>query len=239
MINHAFFSSIFIANWKLNGNFDFIKEYFLKLKVNSKNCIVICPPNIYLNSVKQNNVNLFTGAQDVSIYQNGAYTGELSARMLQDTNIHFCLVGHSERRQFFNETNETVNLKSKNLIENKIIPVICIGENFDEKKQNKTKDILTKQLNECIPEISDYENTIIAYEPLWAIGTGITPSLEEIEEVHYFIKNLDKKFNQFKVLYGGSVKPSNSAEIVRLKNVNGCLIGGASLKVDEFNSIIT
>ncbi len=239
MINLSKFSSIFISNWKLNGNIEFINQYFTKLLINSNNCVVVCSPSIYLNRLKTNSNNLFSGAQDVSIYDEGAYTGELSAKMLSDENIQFCLVGHSERRQYFNEKNHLINLKIKNLISNKITPVICIGETLEEKEKKITKEVLTKQINESIPDIANFENSIIAYEPIWAIGTGLTPSLEDIEQVHEFIKNINNKFGKFKVLYGGSVKASNSAEITNLKNVDGCLVGGASLKVDEFNSIIS
>ena len=239
MINLANFSSIFVANWKLNGNIEFIKQYYQKLSINNANCIVICSPSIFLNKLQNNNKNLFSGAQDVSVYDEGPFTGEVSAKMLNDNKIKFCLVGHSERRQFFNEKNQNINLKSKNLIENKIIPIICIGETLDERKNKLTKEVLTKQIEECIPDLSNFENTIIAYEPIWAIGTGLTPNLEEIEIVHDFIKKFKDKFNKFRVLYGGSVKPSNYKEINALKNVDGCLVGGASLKVDEFNSIIS
>ena len=239
MIKLANFSSIFIANWKLNGNTEFINEYYQKLLPNSKNCVVICSPSIFLNKLKNNNKNLFSGAQDTSIYIEGAFTGELSAKMLLDINIKFCLVGHSERREYFNETNETVNIKSLNLINNNIIPVICIGETLEQKEKKITKDVLTKQICESVPDLSNFENTLIAYEPIWAIGTGLTPSIQDIDEVHSFIKDIDIRFNKFKVLYGGSVKASNSAEINSLKNVDGCLVGGASLKVEEFNKIIS
>ncbi len=239
MINFDNFSSIFVANWKLNGNIEFIKEYYQKLLINTKNCIVICAPNIYLNFLNINNFNLFSGAQDISIYNKGAFTGELSASMLTDNNVNFCIVGHSERRLYFNESNETVNQKAINLIENKIIPIVCVGETLEEKEKNITKDILLKQVEKSIPNISNYKNTIIAYEPIWAIGTGLTPTLKEIENVHTYIKSIDEKFNKFKVLYGGSVKSSNSQDINALNNVDGCLIGGSSLIVDDFNKIIS
>ena len=239
MINLSSFSSIFIANWKLNGNIDFIKEYYQKLSTNPNNCVIICSSPIYLNKLSNNDKNLFSGAQDVSIHNDGAYTGELSAKMLSDFNIKFCIVGHSERRQYFKENNETVSQKSKNLIENDIIPIICIGETLEQKEKKITKEVLTKQVLESIPEIANFDNAVIAYEPIWAIGTGLTPSNVEIAEVHDFIKNINNKFNNFRVLYGGSVKASNSADINGLKNVDGCLVGGASLKVDEFNSIIS
>ena len=238
-MNFDNFSSIFIANWKLNGDIQFIKEYYQKLIPSNNNCVVVCPPNIFLNQLKTNNSTLFSGAQDVSIYNEGAYTGEISAAMLNDNNIKFCIVGHSERRQHFNESNKAVNLKSINLIKNKIIPVVCIGETLEEKEKKITKDVLLKQINESIPAISNNQNTIIAYEPIWAIGTGLTPTLDDIDEVHSYIRNIDKKFNKFKILYGGSVKSSNSADINQIKNVDGCLIGGASLKVNEFNTIIS
>ena len=239
MVNLDKYSSIFIANWKLNGNSSFLKDYYEKLKVNSNNCTIICSPSIYLKSLKRNNENLFCGAQDVSSYKEGAYTGELSASMLRDNNIDFCLVGHSERRQYFSETNDNVNTKSSNLIEENIIPVICIGETLEQKKNYLTEEILSSQIKGSIPNAANHQNALIAYEPVWAIGTGLTPTLDEINQVHEFIKNFDAKFRSFKVLYGGSVKSSNSKEINELSHVDGCLIGGASLKVDEFNKIIS
>ncbi len=233
------FSSIFIANWKLNGNYDFIKEYYLKLSLNPNNCVVLCAPSIFLNRLETNETNLFSGAQDASTFIKGAYTGELSVSMLKDNNISFCLVGHSERRNHFKENNQIVNKKSKNLIDYKIIPIICVGETLEQKEKKMTKEILKKQIEESVPETANFKNALIAYEPVWAIGTGLTPTLKEIDEVHQYIKNLDKKFNNFKILYGGSVKPENSVDINSLKNVDGCLVGGASLKVEDFNSIIS
>ena len=239
MINLDEYSSIFIANWKLNRNYSFLKDYYQKLNVNSNNCTIICSPSIYLKSLKGNNENLFCGAQDVSSFKEGAYTGELSASMLKDNNIDFCLVGHSERRQYFAETNDNVNIKSANLIEENIIPVICIGETLEQKEKNLTEEILSTQIRDSIPKSANHQNALIAYEPVWAIGTGLTPTLDEINQVHELIKNFDTRFSNFRVLYGGSVKSSNSKEITGLSHVDGCLIGGASLKVDEFNTIIS
>ena len=125
------------------------------------------------------------------------------------------------------------------MINKNIIPIVCVGETLQDKEKNLTKEILRTQIEDSIPEQSDYKNTIIAYEPIWAIGTGLTPSLEDIEDVHSFIKNINKKYEKFKLLYGGSVKASNSADINNLVNVDGCLIGGSSLITDEFNSIIS
>ncbi len=239
MINLTSFSSIFIANWKLNGNKAFIKEYYQKLSPGKGNCVIVCSPNIYLSQLYSNNKNIFSGAQDISKFIEGAYTGELSSIMLKDFDINFCIVGHSERRKYFNEVDQSVNLKSSNLIKHNIVPVICIGETLEEKEKGITKDVLKKQIENGIPDNSSDLNTIIAYEPIWAIGTGLTPTLNEIDEVHETIRNFDLKFKNFKILYGGSVKSSNSADINKLKNVNGCLVGGASLDFNEFNIIIS
>ena len=139
---------------------------------------------------------------------------------------------------FDNETNTDVSLKSSRVIEYKIVPIVCIGETLQEKENGKTNDVLSTQLEESIPLSSSSENTIIAYEPVWAIGTGLTPSLEEINKTHEFIKNHNSKFADYKNLYGGSVKVNNAKEIVSLSNVDGALIGGASLKADDFSKII-
>ena len=240
MIKINSFSSFFVANWKLNGDFKFIDQFIDNLKVpedNSK-CIVICPTSIHLDYLRCKKNNFYVGAQNVSEHQDGAFTGEISCNALLDLNIEFCILGHSERRQLFNETNNDVCLKSFRVIENKIVPIVCIGETLEEKENGKTNDVLSKQLEDSIPISSNADNTIIAYEPVWAIGTGLTPSLEEINKTHDFIKNHNSKFADYKILYGGSVKVNNAKEIVSLLNVDGALIGGASLKADEFTKII-
>ena len=244
MVNLDKYSSIFIANWKLNGNSSFLKDYYEKLKVNSNNCTIICSPSIYLKSLKGNNENLFCGAQDVSSFKEGAYTGELSASMLKDNNIDFCLVGHSERRQYFAETNDKVNTKSSNLIEENIIPVICIGETLEQKEKNLTEEILSSQIKDSIPNLANHQNALIAYEPVWAIGTGLTASPDQAQDMHAFIRKfISEKYgndiaNETSILYGGSCKPSNAAEIFCKKDVDGGLIGGASLKAEDFVGII-
>ena len=239
MVNLDKYSSIFIANWKLNGNSSFLKDYYEKLKVNSNNCTIICSPSIYLKSLKGNNENLFCGAQDVSSYKEGAYTGELSASMLKDNNIDFCLVGHSERRQYFAETNDNVNIKSSNLIEENIIPVICIGETLEQKENNLTEETLSSQIKDSVPNSANHQNALIAYEPVWAIGTGLTPDENEIKETHLHIKKkLDQHFNtDIPILYGGSANAENCSQIISIDNVGGLLVGGASLKKHDFNAI--
>ena len=240
MLNLNNFSSFFVANWKLNGNFKFIDQFISELKIpnNTSKCVVICPTSIHLDYLTLKKNNFFVGAQNVSQHNEGAYTGEISCNALSELNIEFCIVGHSERRQLFNETNNDVCLKSSRVIEYKIVPIVCIGETLEEKEKGKTNDVLSKQLEDSIPISSNADNTIIAYEPVWAIGTGLTPSLEEINKTHEFIKNHKSKFADYKILYGGSVKANNAKEIVSLSNVDGALIGGASLKSDDFTKII-
>ena len=237
------FNKIIVANWKLNGNFDFINSYFKDLysntSFNTNNCGVICPPSIYLQSCfSTNTTSFFLGAQDCSNFNSGAYTGEVSASMLKDNNCEFCIVGHSERRKIFNQSDEEVRIKAENLINNDIIPIICIGETLKEKDNGFTKDILHKQLLNSLPIINSLETIVIAYEPIWAIGSGLTPSLEEIHNIHSFIKKDIENFRFSKILYGGSVKSSNAQEILNIENVDGVLVGGSSLDPLEFIKIL-
>ncbi len=240
MINLGSFSSYFVANWKLNGNFQFIDQYIdeLQLIENKSKCIVICPTSIHLDYITRKKHKFYLGAQNISQYKEGAYTGEISCSALNELKIEFCIVGHSERRQMYHETNSDTNLKSSQLINHDIVPIVCIGETLEQKKEGKTKYILEKQLADGLSENSNSTNTIIAYEPVWAIGTGLTPSLDEINKTHNFIKSHKAKFNNYKILYGGSVNAKNSKDIVSLSNVDGALIGGASLKTEEFRKII-
>ena len=240
MIKLDNFSSFFVANWKLNGNFKFIDQFIGKISLpkDSSKCVVICPTSIYLDYMSKNKKGFYVGAQNVSQHKDGAFTGEISVESLSDINIDFCIVGHSERRQFFFENNLEINYKSENLIKNNIIPIICVGETLEDKEKGITNDILEEQLKKSIPISSNFENSIIAYEPVWAIGTGLTPTNDEINETHSFIRQHNEKFNKFKIIYGGSVKASNVNEITSLLNVDGALIGGASLKSDEFTKII-
>ena len=241
MIDLSHFPSFYIANWKLNSSFEFINNFISSLSIDksTKKCVVICAPYIYLNYLEVKRKDFYLGSQDCSCFEEGAYTGEISAKMLNEVGVNFCIVGHSERRQYFSESNEIVKLKAIRLIKNNIIPIICVGETLEEKKNNKTQNVLKHQLKKSVPESSNQFNTIIAYEPIWAIGTSLTPSLEEIENAHRYIKNLSKKLFNFKIIYGGSVNSKNSKLISKIDIVNGSLIGGASLKINEFNQIIS
>ena len=240
MLKLSNFSSFFVANWKLNGNLQFIDQFISNISLPNANskCVVICPTAIHLDYLSKNKNGFYVGAQNVSEYEEGAYTGEISVRSLNETNVDFCIVGHSERRQIFKEKNQDINLKSERLVANDVIPIICIGETLEQKEKGITNTVLEEQLMNSIPSSSTYENTIIAYEPVWAIGTGLTPTIDEIDETHRFIRSHNDKFNKYKILYGGSVKASNAKEITHLANVDGALIGGASLKSEEFTKII-
>ena len=240
MLKLSNFSSFFVANWKLNGNLQFIDQFIsnISLPNNNSKCVVICPTAIHLDYLSKNKNGFYVGAQNVSEHEEGAYTGEISVRSLIETNVDFCIVGHSERRQIFKEKDQDINLKSQRLVANNVIPIICIGETLEQKEKGITNTVLEEQLMNSIPSSSTFENTIIAYEPVWAIGTGLTPTIDEIDETHRFIRSHNDKFNKYKILYGGSVKASNAKEITHLANVDGALIGGASLKSEEFTKII-
>ena len=240
MLKLSNFSSFFVANWKLNGNFQFIDQFInnLSLPKDNSKCVVICPTAIHLDYISKNKNGFYVGAQNVSEHEEGAYTGEISVHSLSDLNVNFCIIGHSERRQIFKETNDEINLKSERLIGNGLIPIICIGETLEQKEKGITKKVLEEQLMNSVPSSSNFENTIIAYEPVWAIGTGLTPTIEEIDETHRYIREHNDKLNKYKILYGGSVKASNAKEITGLPNVDGALIGGASLKPQEFSVIL-
>ena len=240
MLKLSNFSSFFVANWKLNGNLQFIDQFISNISLPNANskCVVICPTAIHLDYLSKNKNGFYVGAQNVSEHEEGAYTGEISVRSLVETNVNFCIVGHSERRQIFKEKDQDINLKSERLVANNVIPIICIGETLEQKEKGITNTVLEKQLMNSIPSSSTFENTIIAYEPVWAIGTGLTPTIDEIDETHRFIRSHNDKFNKYKILYGGSVKASNAKEITHLANVDGALIGGASLKSEEFTKII-
>jgi|TARA_A100001234_G_scaffold43701_1_gene36018 triosephosphate isomerase len=240
MLKLSNFSSFFVANWKLNGNLQFIDQFISNISLPNANskCVVICPTAIHLDYLSKNKNGFYVGAQNVSEHEEGAYTGEISVRSLIETNVDFCIVGHSERRQIFKEKDQDINLKSQRLVANNVIPIICIGETLEQKEKGITNTVLEEQLMNSIPSSSTFENTIIAYEPVWAIGTGLTPTIDEIDETHRFIRSHNDKFNKYKILYGGSVKASNAKEITHLANVDGALIGGASLKSEEFTKII-
>jgi triosephosphate isomerase len=235
------------GNWKLNLDIDESKNLVSHLNPKSDVEIVIAPVfvNIFplVSYAKEKSIAL--AAQNCSSHTSGAYTGEVSAPMLKKIGCEFIIVGHSERRSIFNEDNEMIARKAKAVYLNNMIPIICIGESKDQRENGVTNDILSQQIESVLGELTSIKDGIkrmvIAYEPVWAIGTGLTPNSDQIEEAHSHIKNVisQNDFNiDTKVLYGGSLKPENAEEILNIQNVDGGLIGGASLKSETFNKLI-
>ena len=220
-----------IGNWKMNGSKEEKESVLKSLKgLKTKNKVVLCLPFTLLYG---ENHGITIGAQDVSNHDNGAYTGDISAKMLKDAGAEYVIVGHSERRLYHNETNEIVKQKATMAIKNGIIPIVCVGETMEEKNSGHTIAVIKKMLLESIPDSGEY---IVAYEPRWAIGSGLTPSESEIVTA---VKSVfDTLPNPMPILYGGSVNVDNAQDIVSIPYVDGLLVGGASLKSDTFLPII-
>ncbi len=239
----------FIAgNWKMNGTLDTISEISKidKLSEGYEGDIALCLPNTIISKANENisHKKLLIGAQNCHHEESGAYTGDVSAKMLKDAGAKVIIVGHSERRQIYKETNEIISKKAESIINSDLLTIICIGETEEEKNMGLTSTTVCTQLKNSMPSISNETNTVVAYEPIWAIGTGRIPSLKEIEVVHKELRSLVSKIkgidtaNKMRFLYGGSVKPNNARDIFDLTDVDGALIGGASLKSDDFMGII-
>ena len=231
---------IIAANWKMNNDFSDIKPFVKYVKKNQKNRngLVVCVPSVMIKTfADEAKKTLEVGAQNCYFEEKGAYTGEISAKMVKSAGANYVLVGHSERRQIFGETNEMLNKKLKASLVNGLKVIFCIGEVLEEK--SKYKSVLKKQIIEGFDGITDFSNIVIAYEPVWAIGTGKVATVADISKVHGYIKELvNETFGvKISVLYGGSVKPSNSKEILALEEVDGVLIGGASLKAEDYIAI--
>ncbi len=229
---------IIAGNWKMNGAQNALKEMVDALQnVDTDNRVVLCVPYTML-CLDSGRVAL--GAQDVSAHEKGAYTGEVSATMIAETGAKYVIVGHSERRQYHEETNSIVRQKAALALNAGLTPIICVGETMEEKQAGKTMAVIESGVRESIP--SDVSRDIIvAYEPRWAIGAGLTPTEAEIAEAHKLIADTLKNMGLAgtPVLYGASVKATNAAEIMSIPNVDGVLVGGASLKPDDFIPIIT
>jgi triosephosphate isomerase len=243
-----------IGNWKMNKSFEeaddliiAIGEQIAGLKLETG--VVLCPPFIYLELATdhaQEEAQFTVGAQNCSEYPNGAVTGEISAEMLAQLGVEFCIVGHSERRKFFNESNQTIAKKVDMLLDKQLVPVVCCGEVIAERKANQHFEVVEKQIVESLFHLSktDFESVVIAYEPVWAIGTGETATPGQAEEMHAFIRQLiEKKYGteiaySTYILYGGSCNAQNALELFTQHNVDGGLIGGASLKAADFVAII-
>ncbi len=245
---------LYIAgNWKMNKNEQETAEYFTQLllvqdQVQDSIEQIICPPFLYLHSSKKLTQisKIIIGAQNVSDRENGAFTGEISAQMLKDMGITHCIIGHSERRQYFHESNELIGKKYIILKKYGIIPIICIGETLEQRESGHTNNVLREQLEGIFRDkvIQEDEQLLIAYEPVWAIGTGKTATPDMAQEVHSLIRNwLIINYNhstaeRIPLLYGGSVKPDNIQELMNQDDIDGALIGGASLEITSYIKMI-
>ena len=206
--------------------------------------VVICPSALYMPAVRHTSATtdyITFGAQDCSAHDKGAFTGEISAEMLKESGCSYVIVGHSERRQYHYESDQNVAAKAKKAHENKLTAIICVGETESQRDAGQEEDVIRDQLLNSLPGTAHSNNTIIAYEPIWAIGTGKTASPEDVRKMHDFIrKTLRTKYSdaeEFPILYGGSVKPDNAHALFSIDNVNGALIGGASLQAESFIGI--
>ena len=238
---------IVAANWKMNFTIDEslnLIDEIIKRSPSVEAEIIFFPNYISLQSVKQKLVDTayMVGSQNVHHDESGAFTGEVSASMLSILDLDYVIIGHSERRQFFNESDDQVNQKIKRTLDVNIKPVVCIGETIDERKSGKTTEVLNRQLNKAFEEVDvlSADKIIVAYEPVWAIGTGVSADENQVLEAHALIKQtLVSIFSEnIPILYGGSVNVSNAFELINLNNVDGFLIGGASLKSESFCQII-
>ena len=232
-------NKIIAANWKMNGSEELMKEFSQFIPAKHYD-IIICPPFTLLDSAKTLLPSFIKiGAQNCSEEDKGPFTGEISASMLQEKSVSYVLIGHSERRTLFKETDDVIFKKVEAAIKSKLIPIVCIGETLSEKKANKTLQVLDSQINGSLFKIDPHEQVIVAYEPVWAIGTGLIPDENEIKETHLHIKKkLDQHFNtDIPILYGGSANAENCSQIISIDNVGGLLVGGASLKKNDFTAI--
>lgn len=224
-------SKIIVANWKMNGSSEFIDSFFSDFTNPETNNLIICPPLPYLSLVKNKGVTV--GGQNCSQYTSGAFTGDVSAAMLRDMGCDYVIVGHSERRQYHSESNDLVRAKANAALEAGLIPIICVGESKEIRESGNHIETVLNQTKESIA--TQTGQFMLAYEPIWAIGTGLTASIDDITEMHAALRQL---LPSTPLLYGGSVNSGNSNEIMSIPNVDGVLVGGASLKPDTLMEIL-
>ncbi|GIM31517.1 triose-phosphate isomerase [Paraclostridium bifermentans] len=242
---------IIAGNWKMHKTIaeavEFVNE--IKGKVNNTDVeAVICAPFTLLKDLKEatKGTPIKIGAQNMHYADNGAFTGEISAPMLKELDIDYVVLGHSERRQYFNETNETVNKKVLKALESGIDPILCIGETLEEREADKTKDVCKVQTEKALENVTaeDMKKVVIAYEPIWAIGTGKTATAEQANDVIAYVREVVKGLygeeisEEVRIQYGGSVKPSNVSEIMNQTDIDGALVGGASLQPADFTELV-
>ena len=240
---------IIAGNWKMNKTAKQAVELIEELKpliAKSKPEVVVCVPYTDLWAVKDAiaGSKIKLGAENVAWADNGAFTGEISAEMLKEIGVEYVIIGHSERRQYFGETDQTVNMRLVQALKNDLKPIVCVGETLQEREKNKTKKVLKKQILEGFKGIEDFTNIVIAYEPVWAIGTGKTATAEDANKTIGYIRSLVRKTwgaevaKSLRIQYGGSMKPTNAKELMAMRNIDGGLIGGAALKATDFAGIV-
>ena len=239
---------VIAGNWKMNvlpgEALEFVNNLAPIVK-DTKNEVIICVPftDLFYTLLAVQETNIHVGAQNMHWKESGAYTGEISPDMLKCINVEYVIIGHSERRQYFNETDETVNLKVKSALEHGLKTIVCVGESLEQKEAGNTEEIITSQVAKALEGLTldDLSNTIIAYEPIWAIGTGKTATAEDANNSIKAIRNKIKElFNtdDVTILYGGSVKPENAKELFSMSDIDGGLVGGASIKAETFGKIV-
>jgi triosephosphate isomerase len=239
------------GNWKMNGDMQSTADLvngIIKGRSSVTNAeVLVCPPYILIPRTAQildGRDDIALGAQDLDINSNGAFTGQISASMLVDAGCKYVIVGHSERRTLYGESDQDVAVKFRVAQEGGLVPILCIGETLEEREAGETEAVVARQVKAVIDEagIGSFANSVIAYEPVWAIGTGKTATPEQAQEVHAFIRNLIAEYDnelakKIRILYGGSMNPGNAADLIGMEDIDGGLIGGASLKADSFLDI--
>jgi triosephosphate isomerase len=243
--------SLVVGNWKMNGVFASLAEArAVRDRISAPGFdagadLMICPPATLIAALAREaeGSKLQVGAQNCHAVPNGAHTGEIAAEMLKDAGARAVIVGHSERRTEHNETDAMVRAKVKAAHRAGLIAIVCIGETLEQRQAGQTLAIVRRQLHDALPDVATAHDTVVAYEPVWAIGTGLTPSKEDVSEAHAALRlQLQARFTRegeaMRLLYGGSVKPSNAKELMAIANVNGLLVGGASLKAVDFLGIM-
>ena len=251
-MNRKYRKTVIAGNWKMNQLASTIKPFMEELKANlpkTKSCdIVLCTPALMIPAMVKagKECRIAAGGQDVSKYEKGAYTGEISADMLVDAGAKYCIVGHSERREYHHESDSLVNEKAKALLAKGIVPIICVGESLEQREKNLTMEYIAYQVCAALSGIdgSQVRRCVIAYEPIWAIDTGKTATAEQAEEVCCEIRAVIRKLygarsaRAVSILYGGSMNAKNAAELLAQPDIDGGLIGGASLKPVDFATIV-
>ena len=242
---------VIAGNWKMNmlpnEAISMITELAPLVK-ESENEVVLCVPytDLFYSLLTAQGTNIKIGAQNMHYEEKGAYTGEVSGKMLKSIGVEYVIIGHSERRQYYNETDETVNKKVKAAFANELKPIVCVGETLEERESGKAFEIITTQTQKALEGLKEnqVENTIIAYEPIWAIGTGKTATSDDANEACKKIREKIAKIygqnvaERVIIQYGGSMKPDNAKELLQMSNIDGGLIGGASLKAETFEKIV-